>query len=1250
MAKGLAGALVWLAAAAALAGEAQKLGIADFEQGDDGFAFHLGAEFPGAKGSFAPAEGGKTGKRAAKIAADFAGGGVYVSISKKLPELDRDFAEVRLWVRSTDVNGLTFRLVDSTGQVHQQRPKFEPDGQWQLIRITAFDKGPGYQSWGGAKDRKWHPPATSIALNPEKGNFPDRKGTLWVDGIEATLVAQRIIPPLAVRPARLGNVFLTTEDVVLPVETQGDRVAWEITDFWGDPVAEGQETVANNAATVRPPSRTKGYFLVRLSATRDGKPVAEMQTAFGVVEPVDVRKMPGNRFGVQAHFAQGWDVDILPLLARAGIGSIRDEHYWAQVEKKRGEFAFPEKSDRYMAEAARLGLEPLVTMSFENPLHDGGLTPHTPEGRDAYARYGQAILRRYGKQVRHLEVWNEYNGTWCKGPAAKDRPKSYAQMLEAAWRGIKAERADVRVLGSAAVLIPIPYFEGIFRNGGLEHMDAVVIHPYRGQPEGVEDEVAELQELIRKHNGGRDKPIWATETGRWDRSEYAWEKGQGLFELGRRNVARYLARQMTLLLSRGVERVYWYLARDYHDFRTMGLLRRPDSPMGRYNVAAPYMAYATLIRQLHGAIPVRREATSERTYVHLFRRGDQQVRVCWATSPAHVALRTGQPVTVVDIVGGQSTLDPAGGEVWLTLSDAPVYVVGPVESIVEGAAAKFAIAGEQTVDTLDDLALTCRVADGLSGHVALAGGKHPVAPGDNRLVVSGADTTKPGTHTWRYRLVVDGKPAGRGSLVARVVDPVSFPEPPRVEDGTHLRVRLANSSARVEYSVERVTCTLPWMELRHRFAVALPHGKGLALDLPVGSLPPYRAFPATVVATLKGRSGITASAPISDNPCPKRSIEPDGRLDDWAGAVGIDLGTCAQATGKDKPDGEAWIAWDEGGFHFALRLRSSSASSLQLALAPLRAPLRGWYEFQVALGADGATLTRTLAPAARQAGAAVGARASTARADGLTVCEVSVPWAEFAPITRADGAFRLAFLVAEGQPGGRTRWIEWGTGIRMGKTPEGFRVCRFAEAGTAAARTELEDLPTVPAMQGGHVVADSRADYGKVQGGHDWFYGFCDGDAKGEGDGASPSGAYTDDDFEPMKHIVTVWGYQWGGPMQYLSLTRDGGHPQAQAGRPVWAVRRWRSTVDGTVRLVGHFAHTGKGDGIEGRILVGGVQVYGRRVGGQGNPAQADFEADVAVREGIFVDFAITPGPGTDTSFDASTFHVRIIEPTAAGR
>ena len=60
---------------------------------------------------------------------------------------------------------------------------------------------------------------------------------------------------------------------------------------------------------------------------------------------------------------------------------------------------------------------------------------------------------------------------------------------------------------------------------------------------------------------------------------------------------------------------------------------------------------------------------------------------------------------------------------------------------------------------------------------------------------------------------------------------------------------------------------------------------------------------------------------------------------------------------------------------------------------------------------------------------------------------------------------------------------------------------------------------------GPKVLADSIFDYSKSQGKNNWFYGYYDGDGKGEGNGVDPSGPYTDDDFAQMKQFQTMWGY-----------------------------------------------------------------------------------------------------------------------------
>ena len=356
-----------------------------------------------------------------------------------------------------------------------------------------------------------------------------------------------------------------------------------------------------------------------------------------------------------------------------------------------------------------MGIDPLLVMTFGNPLYDGGKAPATPAGREAYARYGEELLKHYGSQIRWLEVWNEYNGTWCGGEAEKDRPKYYAEMIKAAYPKIKALRPDVKVLGFAAVVIPLPYLEGIFKHGGLQAMDAVVIHPYRGQPEGVEIEVAELQKLIRKYNDGKDKPIWVTETGSWDGSEYDWEQGKGLNLLGRSNIARYLVRQYALLLSTGtVEKVYWYLTRDYNTFKTMGLLGDPKDPRGRYAVHPAYVAYATLIRQLQGT---SRRGGPRPAVSPMSCSSTAAARKRGSAGPPSRAHRTGsrRALTVVNMMGVEEVLSPVAGQVYLTLTESPVYVKGKVDGIIEGG--HFRLAGPQTVNLLADYGFDYTVND-----------------------------------------------------------------------------------------------------------------------------------------------------------------------------------------------------------------------------------------------------------------------------------------------------------------------------------------------------------------------------------------------------------------------------------------------------------------------------------------------------------------------------------------------------------
>ncbi len=371
---------------------------------------------------------------------------------------------------------------------------------------------------------------------------------------------------------------------------------------------------------------------------------------------------PDLRFGAMTHFAHGWHHDWAWVAAMRSIGTVRDELYWNTVETQKGVYAFPQEYDNYMDTLRVAGISPLIVLSFENANYDGGNTPYTAEGIAGYGNYGVEVLRRYGDQIKAVEIWNEYNGSFCKGPAISDRAGTYAKMLAGAYSRIKAERPDVTVLGGSTIGTPLPYWEKLIKAGALASMDALSVHPYRynALPEGIEKDITALQDLVKQYNNGQTKPIWVSEVG-WSIQE---NPGPGEMAIDEATQAKFLVRAYTLLLSAGVERVYWYLLRDDENF-ALGLTKADATPK-----LAAY-AMEVMSEKLSGAKFVRRELTDEFLYSLLFAQDDgTPVRVIWSLKP--VTVFSLGATTVTDIVGNYSAAPTT-----LDLTDSPLFVEGP---------------------------------------------------------------------------------------------------------------------------------------------------------------------------------------------------------------------------------------------------------------------------------------------------------------------------------------------------------------------------------------------------------------------------------------------------------------------------------------------------------------------------------------------------------------------------------------------
>ena len=102
----------------------------------------------------------------------------WVGSSRGLPDLERDFREVRVWYKAAAKGNLCVRLLDAQGQYYLHRVELPNDSEWHEYVFSQLNEG---ESWGGPKDGQWHGPAQEIAL------ILEGHGTVWVDGLQAEL-------------------------------------------------------------------------------------------------------------------------------------------------------------------------------------------------------------------------------------------------------------------------------------------------------------------------------------------------------------------------------------------------------------------------------------------------------------------------------------------------------------------------------------------------------------------------------------------------------------------------------------------------------------------------------------------------------------------------------------------------------------------------------------------------------------------------------------------------------------------------------------------------------------------------------------------------------------------------------------------------------------------------------------------------------------------------------------------------------
>jgi hypothetical protein len=253
------------------------------------------------------------------------------------------------------------------------------------------------------------------------------------------------------------------------------------------------------------------------------------------------------------------------LIREAGIGWVRMDFLWQDIEPKREEFNF-EKYDT------------IVNLLNENNINILGLFNYSadwasscqkwncpPQDNAQFINYCLKVIARYKDKIKYWEVWNEPDSAtyWTK----QDGLKSYCALLKEVYTAAKKLDPACKILngGLSAGLASVNH---LYDNGAKDYFDILNIHIFENPlNENTINAVTAYPQLaykIMSRNNDADKKIWVTEIGcpgvEKGKAAKNWWMGENPSELEQ---AQWLKQVFTQLGKiKFVEKIFWAYLRD----------------------------------------------------------------------------------------------------------------------------------------------------------------------------------------------------------------------------------------------------------------------------------------------------------------------------------------------------------------------------------------------------------------------------------------------------------------------------------------------------------------------------------------------------------------------------------------------------------------------------------------------------------------------------------------------------------------
>ena len=221
--------------------------------------------------------------------------------------------------------------------------------------------------------------------------------------------------------------------------------------------------------------------------------------------------LPWNHDWNHYHYEDWNDVTrAADLMQEAGVGIVRLDFVWADIEPRPGKFEF-DRHDAIVDILLERGIKIQGMLHYNAAWADRPW--NAPPDENHYVNYARKVVQHYKEKIKYWEIWNEpnYHTYW----QPQDGMQGYTDLLKAVYPAIKEEDPSSVVLLGGLTGDVVTDLRRIYKNGGKNYFDIVNIHPFQdpASPQAL-DNLKHLHRNVLQVMGkyqDHDKRIWITD-------------------------------------------------------------------------------------------------------------------------------------------------------------------------------------------------------------------------------------------------------------------------------------------------------------------------------------------------------------------------------------------------------------------------------------------------------------------------------------------------------------------------------------------------------------------------------------------------------------------------------------------------------------------------------------------------------------------------------------------------------------------